>query len=435
MNTYTALRQALDAIPFVDDHSYVLHHNIEPAAWEGPYEVLPLARLLLDFNTRRVYIVCGLPEQTVTDILMGRVPPAEQKRLLLSFPEVHTRTVFRYLIRGLQTLYGLPVTCISEENWDMIEAAVAKGRENFYGLLEQVFTGGNIQSSVLNLWAPRCLRYLTSYAAALTPEEKAIDSRFFRFSTTVDYRSMLPFGPTITAYANMFSMPQDTLADYEALLERICQWSVEEMGVCAFKSTEMYFRRLDYRVRSFAEAEPCYKQNRTPEEDRILSDYQAGIICRLAAKYDVPLQIHTGSIYGGFVPADTSPEYLAGIITAYPSNKFDLLHGGDPFFGTMALMGSGFANVYINMSSMPCHSIANFEHWLGIYLDRIPSSHITLGWDLFTPELVSGAAPYMRDMVARVLARKVDAGLYSQELAIEIAHDIMHRSAEKLFGR
>lgn len=48
MDTYTSLRAALDAIPIIDDHSHVLHHNIEPPLWTGPYRILPLTRVLAD---------------------------------------------------------------------------------------------------------------------------------------------------------------------------------------------------------------------------------------------------------------------------------------------------------------------------------------------------------------------------------------------------
>jgi predicted TIM-barrel fold metal-dependent hydrolase len=225
----------------------------------------------------------------------------------------------------------------------------------------------------------------------------------------------------------------DTLEQYEALVEKICHWSVEEMGVCAFKNTEMYFRRLDYKPRTFQEAAPCYKADRSPEESRILSDYQCGIICRMAAKLNVPIQIHTGSIWGDFVPSDISPEHLATIIAAHPDTKFDLLHGGDPFYGTTALMGNAFPNVFVNLSGMPNSSYADFRHWLSVYLDRVPSHKLILGWDEFAPEMVAGDAVYTRDILAQVLADKVDGDLLSMELALEIAHDVMHRTAEKLF--
>lgn len=433
MDTYQKLRQALEAIPFVDDHSHVLHHNIEPVVWEGPYEVLPLSRLLLDFNTRSCFTSCGFPEQTVSDILLGHVEPAEQIRLLTG-PQAKNRTAYRYLMRGLRELYGLDVWEINAENWDRVNAALAHSRDDFYGLLDRTFTGGGVKCSVLNLWAGKGRTYLTDYAARLTDREKALDRKHFVFSFTVDYRAIGPFSPLAEAYAKDFGMKLDTLADYQALLEEICRWAVEEKDVRAFKITEMYFRRLDYQVRSYGEAAPCYKPERTAEESRILSDYVACTVFRMAAKFRVPVQIHTGNIWGGFDMQSISPEHLAPVISAFPDTKFDLLHGGDPYFGVMALLGPAFPNVYLNLSSMPSSSHDSFRHWLSIFLDRVPSCKISLGWDEFAPEAVAASAPYTRDVVAAVLAEKVDSGLYSYDLALEIAQDIMHRTAENLFN-
>jgi predicted TIM-barrel fold metal-dependent hydrolase len=196
----------------------------------------------------------------------------------------------------------------------------------------------------------------------------------------------------------------------------------------------MYYRRLDYKPRTYEEAAPCYKPERTPEEEKILTDYIACIVFDMAGKLNVPIQIHTGSIWGDFAMDNISPEHLATVIQAFPNTRFDLLHGGDPFYGTMALMGGAFSNVYINMSTMPNASYTDFKYWLSVFLDRVPSHKITLGWDEFTPEMVLGDAMYTRDIVASVLAEKVDNGLYSYDLALEIAKDIMYRNAEALFG-
>lgn len=429
MNTYDTIRRALNDIPLIDDHSHVLHHNIEPADWEGPYPVLPLARLLLDFNTRGCF---SLSENTIQDILLGRVPPEEQKRLLCA-PHTKNRSVYRFLIRGIRDMYGLDIWDINPDTWEPVNDALTGSRDDFYGLLEKAFRTAGVKCSVLNLWSRKCYTYLTDYQKRLTPREKALDQQFFAFSTTLDRHAMDPFGPVAQNYARDFSMPLDTLAEYEALLEKICRWSVEEMGAKAFKNTEMYFRRLDYKVRTFDEAAPCYKPQRTEEEDRILSDYIACIVFRMAAVLDVPVQIHTGSIWGDFAMSNISPEHLATVIRAFPDTKFDLLHGGDPFFGTMALMGAGFPNVYVNTSSMLNSSYDNYRHWLAVYLDRVPSSKITLGWDEFAPELVAGQGSITRDILAEILAEKVDKGQYSLGLALEIAHDIMHRTAEKLY--
>ena len=42
---------------------------------------------------------------------------------------------------------------------------------------------------------------------------------------------------------------------------------------------------------------------------------------------------------------------------------------------------------------------------------------------------------FTRDMLARVLSQKVDTGLFSEELALEVAQDLCWRNAQTLYGR
>ena len=433
MNTYERIREKLNDIPIVDDHSHVLTYRVGALAWDGPYEVMPLSRLLMDFNIRSCFTLCGLSDTQVDEILLGHISPEEQKKLLTG-PHAKNKTTFRFLISSLRELYSLDIWDITEENWDAVNAALAGNRNDYYGLLETVFTKANVKSSVLNMWSRKCLPYLTDYKKDLTQREKELDSQFFLFSNTIDAHAVAPFGPIAQGWADVFGLPLDTLAEYEAMIEKLCVWSVHEMDVRAFKNTEMYYRRLDYRVRSFEEAAPCYKPDRTAEESRILEDYIACIVFRMAGKLGVPVQIHTGSIWGDFAMDNISPEHLATVITAFPNTKFDLLHGGDPFYGTMALMGAGFKNVYVNMSTMANTCYTDFQHWLSVFLDRVPTSKITIGWDEFAPELIVGNAWHTRNAIAQVLAQKVDAGLYSEDMALEIAKDIMFRTADSLYG-
>ena len=184
MNTYERIREKLNDIPIVDDHSHVLTYRVGELAWDGPYEVAPLSRLLLDFNIRSCFTQCGLSDAMVDDILLGHISPEEQKKLLTG-PHAKNKTTYRFLIRSLRELYDLDLWDITEENWDNLNAILAGNRADYYGLLETVFTKANVKASVLNMWSRKCLPYLTDYKESLTPREKELDSRFFLFSNTI----------------------------------------------------------------------------------------------------------------------------------------------------------------------------------------------------------------------------------------------------------
>ena len=129
MSSYPRLRRAMDAIPLIDAHSHVLHHDIIPQTPDGPYDVLPLARLLLDFNTRPVFLSAGLK---------GHVSPDTQKQLLLSCRGIWSVQELRFLLRGLKKLYGIDVPCITPENWDTVNCILAREAAPLPQLLELI---------------------------------------------------------------------------------------------------------------------------------------------------------------------------------------------------------------------------------------------------------------------------------------------------------
>ncbi len=435
MGSYDALRAAIAQIPWVDAHSHVLHHAVLEAAPQGPYPVLPLTRLLMEFNVRLGFFNAGMPATLPGQLLSGSISPEDQKMHILAYPGVHSFLPYQHLMRGLRELYRLDIWQITQENWDECDTAISSRPESFYDRLDAVCKNANHSYSVLNLWADKGRCYLTDYRNALSPSDLQRDNRSFAFCATFDYHAILPFAPLTQAYADDFGLSLNTLEDYTRLLERTAHWFVEEKGVKGFKFTEMYFRRLDYRIRSFEEAAPCYKKERTAEEDRILNDYVACTIFRLAETLHVPVQIHTGHLWGEYAYENVNPGYLSTAIAAFPQVKFDLLHGGDPFFDASILLASSYPNVYLNLSGMPLNSSSGTAVWLGEFLDRVPSTKLSLGWDVFTPETVCGLSHFTRDLLARVLAQKVDSGIYSLETALEVAHNLMHRTAEALFPR
>lgn len=435
MMSYEKIRQEIEKIPWIDSHSHVLHWNIIKARQTGRCEVEPLARLLLDFNNRPTYITAGMSEHTIQGILSGHFIPEQQKKAILSFSTVQNHMSYIYLMRGIRELYGIDIWCINEENWDMINKAVDEAHKDFYRLLKETYNNGNIKKSILNLWAEKCYNYVGVYRDSLSQEDAEIDKQSFWFSATFDFRAMLPFAPLTMKYAADFGMEINNIDDYEELLCRTAQYLVEEKGAQAFKISEMYFRRLDYSVVGKEQAASCFNQHRTPEQEKCLSDFTACTVFRLAAQYDIPVQIHTGNRWGEFAIFDVNPAYLSEVIKVFKDTKFELLHGGDPYFGESSSLAETYPNVYLNLSSLPVNSYDLCFEWLGRYLDKLPCSKISLGWDLFQPELVCGAAHFTRNIVAEVLANKIDRGLYSYDLAIEVAHWIMHRTSEQLYRR
>ena len=271
------------------------------------------------------------------------------------------------------------------------------------------------------------------YRESLNATDALIDRRSFLFSATLDYHAMLPFAPLTMQYAADFDLSLENIDDYERLITMTARYMVEEKGARGFKISEMYFRRLDYTPTDKSQAAGCFRRDRTAAENKCLSDFVACTVFRLAAEYDIPVQIHTGVLWGDFAILDVNPAYLSNVISEFKNTKFELLHGGKPYLGESAALARTYDNVYLNLSGLPVTSYDLCREWLGYYLDMLPCNKISLGWDTFSPEVMCGAAHFSRNMLAEVLAKKANRQIYSYSQAIEIAHWLMNGTTRELY--
>lgn len=152
---YDKIREGINAIAWIDSHSHVVHHNIVRQKTLGPYDVDPVAGLLLDFDNRLNYQIAGLDSKIVRSILDGEVPPERQKQILLSYTTVQNQMPYVYLMKGINELYDLDFRSVDTDNWTKIGSLVKEARTDFYGLLTRVYLNANIEAAVLNLWADR----------------------------------------------------------------------------------------------------------------------------------------------------------------------------------------------------------------------------------------------------------------------------------------
>ena len=109
-------------------------------------------------------------------------------------------------------------------------------------------------------------------------------------------------------------------------------------------------------------------------------------IVELAAKYDIPFQIHTGQarIQG------SNPMLLVDLIEANPNTKFILFHGGYPWVGETGVIAMKYTqNVWVDSCWLPTLSYAMAKGAYHEWLDVIPSNKIMWGADAVHAEGVT----------------------------------------------
>jgi hypothetical protein len=147
-----------------------------------------------------------------------------------------------------------------------------------------------------------------------------------------------------------------------------------------------------------------------------LTDELLAEVSRLGA----PVAFHTG-VWGDFREYD--PQHLIPYFQRHPDLRFDLFHMGIPYARAMGRIGANFRNVWLNMCWAPTISTTTAANALDEWLDMVPPSKIiAFGSDVRWPiEKVFGHLSLAREVVAMVLARRIDRQLLNHDDAIELS--------------
>ena len=168
----------------------------------------------------------------------------------------------------------------------------------------------------------------------------------------------------------------------------------------------------------------------TPEQIKDFEDFVMWRSANLGAKYDLPIQIHTGQarIQG------SNPMLLVDLIEANPKTKFVLFHGGFPWVGETGVIVIRYpSNVWVDSVWLPTLSYTMAKRAFQEWLEVMPSDRIMWGADSGYAEGIYGATEMTRRCLAEALAEKVDAGDLAEEHALRIGRQVFRDNALSLF--
>jgi predicted TIM-barrel fold metal-dependent hydrolase len=153
-------------------------------------------------------------------------------------------------------------------------------------------------------------------------------------------------------------------------------------------------------------------------------------LVELSAKHGLPFQIHTG--HGRL--QGSNPLLLLNLIEANPRTKFILFHGGYPWVGeTGAIVLRHGSHVWVDSVWLPTISPTMARRALHEWLEVMPSNRILWGADCNHAEGIYGATVATRQVIAEVLAEKVEQGDLLEEHAVRIGRQILRENALELF--
>jgi hypothetical protein len=341
---------------------------------------------------------------------------------------------YSHFLVGFRILYGFEDPFFTEENVRALSAEIAENysrREEWY---EKAFHQAGFETMFVDqYWDP----YNTE-----------LDSRYFTLVFNINpLVSSIAFREQLTAkdaprQTNIYKLSEEegnpikTLDDYLAAADRLLQ-KFQDRSVVGLKNSMAYGRSLDYAEVSYNDAKELFARPSgalSPAEKKALGDFMFHWIVEKSVALELPIQIHTGYLAGnGNVLENSRPTKLNNLFLKYPRVKFVLFHGGYPWTGEYAALGKMFPNVFLDLVWLPQISREAAVRGLDEMLDTVPYNKFFWGGDCHFIEESAGSLAFGKDVVANVLAGRVERGLMTEDLAREVARKIFRDNAIRFF--
>lgn len=341
------------------------------------------------------------------------------------FANARATTFYRFLLPAFADLYGVDFDRVTDQQAGRLDAKIFDNYRDPRWVYHVITERANIELMFIDpSWARLGLETYYPFQVLVLNVTSLLDGFHpAEFKNPLDdpYR-----------FAREHGLKIDSLDDYLTVLDRLVA-DAKLRGAACLKNVSAYARTLEFRNVPRERAAAAFGRPRaelTPEQVRDFEDFAMWRIVELAAKHDLPIQIHTGHarIQG------SNPMLLVDLIEANPGTKFILFHGGFPWVDEAGIIAMRhFQHVWLDSVWLPTLSYSIAKRALGEWLEMMPSSRIMWGGDGHTAEAIYGATELTRRCLAEVLSEKVAAGDLREEDALRIGRQILRDNALALF--
>ncbi len=170
--------------------------------------------------------------------------------------------------------------------------------------------------------------------------------------------------------------------------------------------------------------------------DKPLNDYLLLLALQVAEKQALPIQFHTGLGDNDLDMLYANPLHMRPLFenSRYKHVPFVLLHASYPYVRELGYLASLYSNVWMDMGlAIPFATVDIPSVWRQA-LSLTPTSKILFSTDAYSiPEIYWLAARWGRWGLGRVLDEVIEIGALTQAEALDVAHQILHENAEKLY--
>jgi hypothetical protein len=426
-STYSRLRDYADTIKVVNAHE---HQRWFP---EHDGQALNFYTLLAHSYLQADLVSAGAPELKTEAVNQGDLEGLwKAQGPYLDFSR--NTSYYSHFLAGFRLLYGFSDPSFTKANIQTLSAQIAANYTHREGWYEKAFRQAGFE-----------IMFVDQYWNAFNTE---LDGRYFALvfninpliSSISDREGLTakdaPVQTNIYKLAEEEGRPIKTLADYLAAAGRLFQ-KFQEHNVVCLKNSQAYGRTLDYAPVSGDDAKALFARpsgSLSGAEKKALEDFMFHWIIEKSIACGLSIQLHTGYLAGnGNVLENSRPALLNNLFLKYPQAKFVLFHGGYPWTGEYAALGKMFPNVYLDLVWLPQISREAAVRGLDEMLDTVPYNKFFWGGDCHFIEESTGSLIFGKDVVAQVLAMRVERGFMTEDLAREVTRQIFRVNAIRFF--
>ncbi|MCL2814781.1 MAG: amidohydrolase [Oscillospiraceae bacterium] len=383
------IRQYLDTIPVIETHEHYTHHQKAGDALQfivGNY-------YWSDFASS------GGGE------FPGELSGEERYEYFLKFYNKSKHTAYaRGMLEGLRICWGIESLDTYAEFCELEEKLKTRETSLYDDMMEKL----NIKAKVVDIFD----------VSDFVDGKKSDYSKYCRFAFSLPGFHDLHSKHDLQKYGAYLKRPVKSLDDYLEGFDKFLEKSVE-FGVVCFKDQTAYRRSIAYGNPTRAEAEKAfcdmvYNPREVVGDDRAraLDDWLFHYALRKAAKYDLPVQIHTGHMAG--IRNDivkTNAAHLTSAIELHEDVRFDLFHGNWPYMDEYLYLGKNYPNVYLNLCWAQSIDPLYCVEFMKRAVMTVPHSKIfAFGGDTGMIEWAAGYLSQAKDNVACALSELSDSG-------------------------
>jgi len=426
-STYDRLKDYIDTIKVINTHE----HQRKPPDYEGTaynfYTILANSYLNADL------ISAGAPEFDSDVIKQGDLDELwGMYGQYLNFSR--NTTYYSHFLEGMRILYGFDEPYFTKSGIATLSEKIGNNYVN-----QEDWYKKSVEKAGFDIM------FLDQYWDNFNVD---IDNRYFALVFNINSlvaliseRSEMPpddesilMDPFDLAEREGFSIK--TLDDYLDFADHMVVKFLEN-GVVSLKNSLAYVRSIDYENIPYDEAKELFKKpsnTLTNLEKKKLQDFMFHWIIKKATEVELPIQIHTGYLAGnGNALENSMPTKLNNLFLTYPRARFVLFHGSYPWTSEFGALGKMFPNVYLDLVWLPQISREAAILALDEMLDCVPYNKFFWGGDCGLIEESTGSLEFAKDVVAHVLAARVERGLMTEEAAYDIALKIFRENALEFF--